>query len=127
MTVMIVSEKSQVVPVARAYAERQDDWTQAQEVVFIALMARFAGYGYVVGRIQDYFPLFRRLWDCFHAITPGSLTFRSLGHSPGSPPTSVLRPWGRLTFGICAVGPYIGGATNGKGGESPCLKICPTA
>ena len=75
MTVMIVSEKSQVVPVARAYAERQDDWTQAQEVVFIALMARFAGYGYVVGRIQDYFPLFRRLWDCFHAITPGSLTF----------------------------------------------------
>lgn len=75
MTVMIVSEKSQVAKAARAYAERQYTWTEAQVVVFVALMARLAGYGYVVGRIQDHFPLFRRLWDCFYGVTPGSLSF----------------------------------------------------
>jgi hypothetical protein len=38
-------------------------------------MNYLAGYGYQVGRIQDHFDLFRRLWDCFHAITPGSQSF----------------------------------------------------
>ena len=70
-----ITNKAQVVPTARAIVERQDDWTAGQETVFVALMARFAGYGYVVGRIQDHFDLFRRLWDCFYNITPGSLSF----------------------------------------------------
>lgn len=75
MTVMIVTDRSQVVGAAKAIVERRDDWTKDQEVVFVALMARFAGYGYLVGRIQDHFSLFRRLWDCFYRITPGSLSY----------------------------------------------------
>jgi hypothetical protein len=70
-----VVPKDEVVEKARAIVKGQGLWTEGQKAVFVALMARFAGYGYVVGRIQDHFDLFRRLWDCFHAITPGSLTF----------------------------------------------------
>ncbi len=70
-----ITNKAQVVPTARAIVESQDDWNAGQETVFVALMARFSGYGYVVGGIQDHFDLFRRLWDNFCTITPGSLSF----------------------------------------------------
>jgi hypothetical protein len=67
--------KDEVVREAREIVKSQGFWTKPQKAVFISFMAYLAGYGYQVGRIQDHFPLFRRLWDCFHAITPGSLTF----------------------------------------------------
>jgi hypothetical protein len=75
MTTIQVTQPNQVVPAAKDIVARQDNWTEAQKVLFISLMNYLAGYGYQVGRVQDHFPLFRRLWDCFHAITPGSQSF----------------------------------------------------
>ncbi len=75
MTVQVITTKAQVIPAARKIVERQDDWNQAQEVLFISLMNYLAGYGYQVGDIHNHFNLFRCLWDSFHTITPGSLSF----------------------------------------------------
>lgn len=75
MTISIVADKSQVVPQARAIVERQDDWTEAQEVLFISLMNYLAGYGYQVGGVQYHFDLFRKMMAVFSFADPGSLPF----------------------------------------------------
>lgn len=75
MTVQVITPKAQVVHTARSIVERQDNWNEAQKVLFISLMNYLAGYGYQVGDIHNHFNLFRCLWDVFCTITPGSLSF----------------------------------------------------
>jgi hypothetical protein len=75
MTAQAVVPKNEVVQKARNYARRQDDWSDELEVIFVSLMNYLAGYGYQVGNIHNHFNLFRCLWDSFHTITPGSLSF----------------------------------------------------
>jgi hypothetical protein len=78
MTVQVIT-KAQVVPTARAYAERQDDWSDELEVIFISLMNYLAGTGYQVGPVQNNMLSWKRVLLWFGAIdivpVPGSLSY----------------------------------------------------
>ncbi len=49
-----ITNKAQVVPTAKAIVERQDDWSEAQGIVYINLMNFFAGTGGFVPPFMDH-------------------------------------------------------------------------
>ena len=72
-----VVPKNEVVQKARAYAQRQDDWSDELEALFISSMNYLAGTGYQVGPVQNTMLSLRRLLLLFGAIgiVPGSLSY----------------------------------------------------
>mgnify|MGYP006902232366 CR=1 FL=1 len=77
MTVMIVTDRSQVVKTARAYVERQEEWSYLQEIAYICLMNFFAGTGYFVPLFIDHI---HSILDLREALQVGSNVYGYMGY-----------------------------------------------